>query len=594
MADWNSYPVDCTRMSSEGSGEDREEWSKEPSIDSEQRSFSCSNDPTPSRSSDRSSTDQSPRSKTSCSNPSLSDNSSPETPQSVNEAQNSPEKTPEQKNMHQRSPKVDKGFSWRKSPPWKRLSLKIQHPPFTVPKAERDVSQRIFLAQVRKIKELKDELCDVQRNLEAVNRENRLLTRLQHRHMKALQKYESSDSGLQQLLTRHSNEVRTLRENLRATQESERGLSLKLKMADSELLKARDSLQRLQRLAEDKHLAERDDLNNKLSSLLIKMEIDSAKVKVLEKQLHLTARFYDRQLALESRKASEARDTTRRLQDEILSLQHIIKEKERELHIKNIYAHRMPRNRWKFGGLECQEGLTFSKSTQTEHKTCPQDLPGEGVGDYDPQDKNNESENDSAREEDNNPQMSREDAPKHEVNNEKDDDFLATDGMYTEQDKESSTEEPNQIILEEHLCLEDTMLHEKNPLDDSWNESKCDPGRRIESNDARSFLPRLSRRYTFTIATENLHQGLPASGPISGLSKSNSCKSLYRDYSLGHGDLSLPKIEGGNCNERKERRPEVSLIDRKKNLMEELFGPGYEGKNSFSNDFVNSEKEFSL
>ncbi|KAG8591036.1 hypothetical protein GDO81_007024 [Engystomops pustulosus] len=266
-------------MSYEVSGEDRE-WSKEPSTDSEQRSFSHSNDPTPSRSSDRSSTDQSQRSKTSCSNPSLSDNSSPETPQSVNEAQNSPEKTPEQKNMHQRSPKVDKGFSWRKSPPWKRLSLKMQHPPFTVPKAERDVSQRIFLAQVRKIKELKDELCDVQRNLEAVNRENRLLTRLQHRHMKALQKYESSDSGLQQLLTRHSNEVRTLRENLRATQESERGLSLKLKMADCELLKARDSLQRLQRLAEDKHLAERDDLNNKLSSLLIKMEIDSAKVKV--------------------------------------------------------------------------------------------------------------------------------------------------------------------------------------------------------------------------------------------------------------------------------------------------------------------------
>ncbi|KAM3936017.1 lebercilin-like protein [Leptodactylus fuscus] len=549
-----------------------------PNVDPEERPFSHLNDLTQSPTSD--STSPSDRSKTS-----LSDHSSTETSERVNEVQ----KTPEKRKMCQTFPKVaNKGFSWRKSPPWKRSSLKPQHLLF--PKSESDVTQRILSAQVHKIKELKDELCDVQRTLDVVNRENRLLTRLQHRHMKALQKYESPDSSIHHLISRHSNEIRTLRQSLRATQESERGLSLKLKMAENELLKAKDSLQRLQRLTEDQNLAEREELNNKLCNLLIKMEIDSTKVKGLEKQLHLTAHFYDRQLRLESKKASEARDITRKLQDEILVLQQTLKEKERELHIKNIYARRMPRGIWRYGGLYGGGGLTFAKSTQTESETCIQEQPSvhEGEEYGDPGDKNTESENVNAVEEESNPEMAGQEAPTSEVfQDEENDDFLETDGKYKEQEKESSTEGP---ILEEQLGLEESRLDEKNQANDLCDENKVDLGRRADSGDTRSFLPRLSRHYTFTIATENLHQGFPASGPI----PSYKSLLLQRDFSLGHEELSLPKIDTGNHYKKKGKHPQVSLSDRKKNLMEELFGPGYDVKNSFSNDFVTSEKELNF
>ncbi|XP_040278018.1 lebercilin-like protein [Bufo bufo] len=638
-------------MSFEVSGGNRE-WRQEPSTDPERRSFSSPNDLTQSPSSYSSS--RSDRSKTGYSNRSLRDNSSSETSGGESETHKTPEKR--KNKMCQTFPKVDKGFSWRKSPPWKRLSLKPQHAPFPTCKAENDVTQRVLSAQVCKIKELKDEMCHVQRTLEAVNRENRLLTHLQHRHMKALQKYESTEGGIHHLISRHNNEVRTLRENLRATQESERGLTLKLKIAESELLKAKDSIRRLQRLSEDKNLAEREELNNKLSNLLIKMEIDSTKVKVLEKQLHLTARFYDRQMSLESKKASEARDTARRLQDHILVLQQTIKEKERELHIKNIYAHRMPKNIWKCDSLDGQRGLTVTKSTQTESEVSPQDQPGghEAEEHATPPDKNIESENESARKEDNDPQMTSEGpamwgsldkrptkvenplkhidstvlatavkggnisagntalqqaiqmlllkaypqnkTPTHDVLQTKDsDNFLEIDEKYKEQNKET-TEGPNQLSLEEHLGLEDSRHYEQNQADDSSNENKIDSGKRVESSDTRSLLRRLSRRYTFTAATENLHQGLPATGPIHSLSKAHSCKSLQiqHNFSLGHEELSLPKIESGDSNEKKEKNSDVSLRDRKKNLMEELFGPGYNVKNSFSSDFVTSDQEFNF
>ncbi|KAM4047214.1 lebercilin-like protein isoform 1-T6 [Anomaloglossus baeobatrachus] len=567
------------------------------------RSKTSGSDRSPSDGSKTSNNDRSPsdRSKTSDNDRSPSEKS--ETLRCLNKAQKTTEKTAEiKKKKYQTFPKIDKGFSWRKSPPWKRLSLKPQHPLITMHNAGGDVSRHVLSAQVHKIKELKDQLCDVQRILGGVNRENRLLTRLQHRHMKALDKYESSESGIHHLISQHSNEVRMLRENLRSSKESEQGLSLKLRMAESELLKVKDNLLRLQRLSEDKNLAEREELSKKLSGLLIKKEIDSTKVKVLEKQLNLTSRFYDRQLTLESKKASEARDMARKLQEQILLLQQMMKEKERELHIKNIYAHRLPRNLWKYSGLNGNGGLTFTRSTQTEGEMITPRQPGvlEAEEYIDLQDKSSESEHESAREEDGNSQMSGEDCPTQDVlQDEKSIGLLDIDGdNYKEQDKESSTERPNQLILEEDLGLGDARPNGQNHPDNLCNEEELRSGigNKTVSGHRRSLLPRLSRHYIFTAATENLHQGLPAAGPISGLYKVQSCKTLklQPDSALSYEEFSLPEIETGNGNKTTANRPEVSLSQRKKNLMEELFGPGYDIQNSFSSDFVNSEKEFNL
>ncbi|XP_077149980.1 lebercilin-like protein isoform X1 [Ranitomeya variabilis] len=543
-----------------------------------------------------SSSDRSPRSKTNRNDRSPSKNS--KNSESVNEAHKAQIKTSAITNNKtcQTFSKVDKVFSWRKPPPRKRSSMKPQHPPLLTHKNEGDVARRVLSAKVRKIKELNDQLCDVQRTLEEVSRENKLLTSLQYRHMKALDKYESSEGGIHHLIFQLGNEVRMLRQSLRSTQQSERGLSVKLRMAESELLKVKDNLLRLQRLSEDKNLAEREELNQKLSSLLIKKEIDSTKVKVLEKQLHLTTRLYDRQMVLESKKGSEAQDMARNLQEQILLLQQKMKEKEREIHIKNIYAHRMPRNIWKYGGLGGHGGFTFTRSTQTESEAFTPKQPDTHENDEyaDLQDKSSESGNESAREEDSNSQMGGEEAPTLDVlQDEKSNALVDIDGHKSKvQDREHSTEWLNQLLMEEDLAQGDARTYEKNHPENLRNKDKVGSVMSVETSHTKPLLPRISRRYIFTAATENLHQGLPAIGPIPSLYKAQNCKSLKLqcDSALSQVEFSLPEIEIGNENEKIAKCPQVSLSNRKKNLMEELFGPGYDMQNCFSNVLVNFEK----
>lgn len=139
---------------------------------------------------------------------------------------------------------------------------------------------RIFSARIHKFKELKNELADVHRKLEAIVIENQFLKQLQLRHLKAIGKYENSQTNLPQIMLKHQNEVRNLRQLLRKSQEKERTVSRKLRETDSELLKVKDALQALQRLNEDKNLAEREELTQRLSVLTSKMEANDKKIQV--------------------------------------------------------------------------------------------------------------------------------------------------------------------------------------------------------------------------------------------------------------------------------------------------------------------------
>ncbi|XP_063812648.1 lebercilin-like protein isoform X2 [Pseudophryne corroboree] len=480
-----------------------------------------------------------------------------------------------------------KGFWWSKSFPWKSLYSKSQQ--LQGAKAENAIIERVSSAQLHKIKALSSELHSVQRMLDEASSENKLLTRLQHRHTKALQRYESPESSVHQLVTRHHSEVRALKEILKSSQERERYLSKKLKEAESELLKTNDQLQKLQKLSEDKNLAERDELSNRLSELVMKMEIDEKKVKALERQHHLTVSFYDRQLYLERKKLSDARDTTQKLQDEILSLQKKIKEKDRELDIKNIYANRMPRDLYKYESLFGKRGLTLTKSTQTMSDMLVLDQQNicvveEGA---DLQAQSNEFETDKGREEENNSdsQRTNEDTSTHDVQQTEESCLLETDSGKTEQYFENET-------LEEEL---DKLLGkgQQDPLqctnsrhDELFHENKFKTGEgRGESGDtfqSISFIPRLRRNYKFTEATENLHQGLPATGPLSSVSSVRRNLMFHGDSSLGL-EPSFSKNKANKWNDVKEdkteKRAEMSHRDKKNMLMEELFGPRYSFKN---------------
>uniref|UniRef100_A0A8B9ZXK0 Lebercilin-like protein n=1 Tax=Anas zonorhyncha TaxID=75864 RepID=A0A8B9ZXK0_9AVES len=205
------------------------------------------------------------------------------------------------------------------------------------------VAQRILSARVHKIKELKNEIFDLQQKLRTSNLENQVLKQLQWRHLKAISGYENSERVLPDLIARHCSEVRALRQHLRMSQKEERSTSRKLRKVEAELLKTKDALQALHMLSEDEALAEREELYHKLSVLTEKMEVNTKRIQSLEKQLKLNNSTFSRQLAEESKKAVEAGIITKNLQMEISTLHQKIKEKDRQLYVKNIYANRMPK-----------------------------------------------------------------------------------------------------------------------------------------------------------------------------------------------------------------------------------------------------------
>ncbi|MBN3324920.1 LCA5L protein, partial [Atractosteus spatula] len=196
-------------------------------------------------------------------------------------------------------------------------------------------------ARLHRIKELSSQVWDLQQQLNATLLENRLLKRLQGRHTAALRRFQDSQNCLPQMIAKHSGEVRALREQLRRSQERGLAVSRKLRAAEAELLHIRDALQRLEQLAQDRSLEERDQLTHKLGRLSLDIELKTRRIQELEKKLKLNSAAFTRHLAAESRKTLEARDLTKFLQMEINHLSQKIQEKERELEIHNIYAHRV-------------------------------------------------------------------------------------------------------------------------------------------------------------------------------------------------------------------------------------------------------------
>ncbi|XP_015274474.1 PREDICTED: lebercilin [Gekko japonicus] len=203
------------------------------------------------------------------------------------------------------------------------------------------VTKRVLSARLLKINELRNELTELHVKLDELQKENRALKQLQYRHEKALQKFEDTENEISQLLTRHNDEIRVLRERLRKSQEKEQTAERKLKVSEEDLYKAKGALQKLRRLAEDRHLPERDDLAKKLSSVESKLDDNEKRIKDLEKTLDLSSNSFQRQLHSEKKKLHEAQEENKVLQEEIQRLKQKLKDKERELDTKNIYANRM-------------------------------------------------------------------------------------------------------------------------------------------------------------------------------------------------------------------------------------------------------------
>uniref|UniRef100_A0A2D4N409 Lebercilin domain-containing protein n=1 Tax=Micrurus spixii TaxID=129469 RepID=A0A2D4N409_9SAUR len=203
------------------------------------------------------------------------------------------------------------------------------------------VTKRVLSARLLKINELRNELTGLHVKLDELQKENRVLKQLQYRHEKALHKFEDTENEISQLLARHNDEMRILKERLRKTQEREQTTEKKLKASEEELFKAKSGLQKLKKLAEDKNLPERDELAKKLAIAENRLEDSEKKIKEFEKKLDLSNSSFQRQLHSMKKKFYEAQEENKIIQEEVQRLKQKLKEKERELDAKNIYANRM-------------------------------------------------------------------------------------------------------------------------------------------------------------------------------------------------------------------------------------------------------------
>ncbi|XP_036099238.1 lebercilin-like protein isoform X1 [Molossus molossus] len=494
-------------------------------------------------------------------------------------------------------------------------------------RAQREAgTHRVLSARLHKIKELKNKLSDTHRKMEATVIENQFLKQLQIRHLKAIGKYETSQNTVPQIMVKHQNEVKNLRQLLRKSKEKERTAARKLREADRELLKTKDALQALQVLSEDKSLAEREELTERLAILTTKMEANDKKIQSLEKQLRLNSKAFHRQLAVENQKTLAALTAKQTLQTEVKHLQQKLKEKERELDIKNIYTNRILKNLYdkddpkasstksvqadgKSISLICMRHQETQKSEdippltikgkKTAGNTCHKEKSAETVRVIPHSVSELPSREDSKR--------------KYEDLSKEEQHLKARAALEsTGRQREKKAGQEKKTTVEKEQELPPVRIPAVGPEQEGrWQDGAADEERkesaqmkaaaevpgdvpdRIAAPNTKTPLRR-RKHYSFTEATENLHNGLPASG---GPANAGACR-CAQGAGKQHGCAEEPKP--GHWGGRYEpsfgkfsrtKAKDATFRDKKSSLMKELFGTGYAFKNEQAGTAIEGSEE---
>ncbi|NXB80817.1 LCA5L protein, partial [Donacobius atricapilla] len=419
--------------------------------------------------------------------------------------------------------------------------------------------QRISSARLHKIKELKNEIFDVQRKIEASTLENLALKDLNRRHARAIDRYNNAESHLQELLAGLRNEMRDLRKLLRMSQEAEKNTARELKRVEAELRRTKGDLKTLVVLSEDKALAEREELDGRLSVLNETLEAKDERIQSLKMQLKLNNSTFSRQLASESKKLLEATMTTKDLLVEINIIHQKLKEKDRQLYIKNIYANRMPKalrdksdwvpndqmDRSVQVDKESFRELLLSQHQETEKN--PTQLIKEKRGDKGREDKAEEVCSDAQGRKE---KEATKKGPMPETSNrthrelikeiEKQTEFFEQELKSLTKSEQNPQSDRLKDNNQEGEAVEEVEKEEKKPHEQQKKKARSEGA--VPSKDPA----RLKEKYLSSEAVENLHQGLHTSDAKSKAGSLSSLSSLSRaGQSRSNAAASRGKISFG-------------------------------------------------
>ncbi|NXM14539.1 LCA5L protein, partial [Ploceus nigricollis] len=430
-------------------------------------------------------------------------------------------------------------------------------------------AQRISSARMHKIKELKNEIFDLQRKIETSSFENLALKELNRRHARAIDRYSNAESHLQELLAGHRNELRDLRNLLKMSQEAEKNTARELKKVEAELRRTKGDLKTLAVLSEDKALAEREELNRRLSVLNETLEAKDERIQSLEMQLKLNSSTFSRQLASESKKLLEATMTTKNLLMEINIVHQKIKEKDRQLYVQNIYANRMPKAlRDRSDWVPNDQSLRVDRSVQVDKESFrelllsqhqeteknPIQLKKEERGDKGGEGKGKEVCSDAQGK---NEKQATKKVPMPETSNRthRGGKLLMEECKFSEFIKEMEKE--TEVLKKE---LKTLMKSEQNPRRVKENNQEGEAVEEVEKEEKKHYEQqkkkarsegaspskdptRLKKKYIFSEAVENLHQGLHTSGAKCKAGSPSSQRQSCSDSAVPRGKISFGAYE---------------------------------------------------
>ncbi|KAJ7995477.1 hypothetical protein DPEC_G00244960 [Dallia pectoralis] len=451
-------------------------------------------------------------------------------------------------------------------------NMSLLFPPI---KSQEDPNKHIRSAQRHCIQELNNKVRELQQQLTDASKENQLLKQLQSRQTVALEHLQMSQNGLPQIMAKHSNEVQALRKLLRKACIRRESLSRHLRHTEKELLNTKDALNRLQLFSKDCSLEERVELSHRLNLVTVDLDGKSKRIQDLERNLELSQISFNRHLAAESRKTSEARELSDYLQKQINKLTQKIRERERELDIHNIYAHRFQKS--------CNaKGSRETKSVQTDNSSP---LP------YMPLPKPESTRRLEYQE----LQMERQKSFSWEAvdTNRSDlaDKPVDDRGPNDHEDLENGEHGGDSVLEDLQLQHEDNLVVKEKVSSLQVSEEQTET---LESQiryklenlhieyDNRTLKspPRTKRMYTFKDTIQNLHCGKPAhSSHTHSLRRSppKCINSQARVENLGSGVyepsfVTLPEEKSQRCDITSPKPKGCVIQSKKSTLMKELFG----------------------
>ncbi|XP_067951080.1 lebercilin-like [Watersipora subatra] len=203
------------------------------------------------------------------------------------------------------------------------------------------VTKRMLSARRLKINELRNEIDTLMKSLNEIRSENKALKRDNVLQNKQLDRLQDQEGELPQMIDSHNREVRSLKEQIRKWKEKNERANKSLRNAEDELSKSQRKVKRLQEIADDKKLEERGELSRRLGKAENDLEERNHRIQQLERHIENLEKSHRREIVTELKKHASLKLELETLQSDLEYTKIHLRDKEKELEVRNIYQNRI-------------------------------------------------------------------------------------------------------------------------------------------------------------------------------------------------------------------------------------------------------------